>query len=155
MEIKTCKKESFAVIGKEGSTEDGKDFIKKLWDDANQHFHEVEPVAKKDEKGKIAGIWGAMSDMTHSFKPWEENFSKGLYLAGIEAVKDARPPEGWVKWMIPGYEYLYVKNDGADTLSKVLQYIKEHDMELAGAIHDFICQEENGQAYCFFPIRRI
>lgn len=35
------RKESFAVIGKEGSTNDGEGFIQKLWDDANGHFDEV------------------------------------------------------------------------------------------------------------------
>ena len=41
MKIKKCRKESFSVIGKEGSTEDGIGFIQKLWDDANSHFDEV------------------------------------------------------------------------------------------------------------------
>ncbi len=155
MVIKKCIKDSFAVIGKEGSTEDGPDFIKKLWNDANCHFSEVEPVAKKNEMGKIVGVWGAMSDMTRSFKPWEDDFSKGLYLAGIEAAEDARPPEGWVKWIIPGYEYLYVKCEGADTFPKMIQYLKEHNIELAGAVHDFNSPEENGQPYMFFPVRKI
>lgn len=34
-------KESFVVIGKEGSTLDGDGFIQKLWADANSHFDEV------------------------------------------------------------------------------------------------------------------
>lgn len=41
MEIYKCIKESFAVIGKEGSTYDGAGFIQTLWDDANSHFDEV------------------------------------------------------------------------------------------------------------------
>ena len=56
MKIKKCKKESFAVIGKEGATTDGIDFIQKLWDDANSHFGEVSHLAKKDENGNISGI---------------------------------------------------------------------------------------------------
>ena len=74
--IKVIKK-AFVVIGKEGSTSDGKDFIQKLWDDANNHFNEVAHLAKKDAKGNIVGIWGAMSDISHAFKPWEDNFSQG------------------------------------------------------------------------------
>lgn len=54
--IKVIKK-AFVVIGKEGSTSDGKDFIQKLWDDANNHFNEVAHLAKKDAKGNIVGIW--------------------------------------------------------------------------------------------------
>jgi len=34
MEVIKCRKKSFPVIDKEGSTEDGIGFIQKLWDDA-------------------------------------------------------------------------------------------------------------------------
>lgn len=82
MKLTKCSKESFVVIGKEGSTNDGEGFIQKLWENANSHFHEVEHLAKRNETGGIAGIWGAMSDFSHSFLPWEDGFSKGVYLAG-------------------------------------------------------------------------
>ena len=87
-------KEKFVVIGKEGSTLDGEGFIQKLWDDANSHFSEVAHLAKKDANGGIVGIWGAMSDISRSFKPWEDGFSKGLYLAGVECVDNAEAPDG-------------------------------------------------------------
>ena len=77
MKIERCIKESFAVIGKEGSTLDGPNFIQKLWEDANAHFGEVQHLAKKDAQGKLLGIWGAMSDFSRSFTPWEADFSKG------------------------------------------------------------------------------
>lgn len=51
MKIEKCQKESFVVIGKEGATTDGDDFIQKLWDDANSHFGEVSHLVKKDENG--------------------------------------------------------------------------------------------------------
>ena len=72
------RKEAFVVIGKEGSTSDGEGFIRKLWDDANGHFSEVAHLAKKDAAGRLVGIWGAMSDFSHAFKPWEDvcHFSK-------------------------------------------------------------------------------
>ena len=155
MEINKCIKESFSVIGKEGSTNDGKNFIQRLWKDANENFQEVEHLAKKDSNGKILGIWGAMSDFTHSFKPWEDNFSKGLYLAGIEVIDDSIPPEGWTKWTIPGYEYIYVKVNEPDIFIKVIKYLKDNNLELVGAVHDFNCPEENGQGYMFFPIRKL
>jgi predicted transcriptional regulator YdeE len=154
MEINTCKKESFLVIGKEGSTNDGKDFIPKLWAEANSHFHEVEPFAKKDESGNILGIWGAMSDLSRSFQPWEDNFSKGLYLAGIEVRENTKAPTGWTSWTIPAYEYIYVKNNGVDTFSDVITYMKEHDIVLVGAVQEFTCPEE-GQGYLFFPIAKL
>ena len=34
MKIESCIKESFSVIGKEGSTEDGAGFVQNLWADA-------------------------------------------------------------------------------------------------------------------------
>ena len=69
MKVERCVKESFVVIGKEGSTLDGEGFIQRLWVDANSHFGEVQHLAKKDENGNISGIWGAMSDFSRSFNP--------------------------------------------------------------------------------------
>ena len=82
LNIQKIVKPSFAVIGIEGSTDDGEDFIPMLWSDANAHFDEVSPVASRDENGALLGIWGAMSDETRSFLPWTDGFSHGLYLAG-------------------------------------------------------------------------
>lgn len=152
MKIEKCEKESFVVIGKEGSTADGADFIQRLWDDANSNFEEVRHLAKKDEKGNICGIWGAMSDLSRSFNPWED-FSRGLYLAGVECENDARAPEGWTKWTIPSYEYIYVEHEDENTFSDVIQYLKDNNMSLVGAVHDFTCPQ-TGKNYMFFPIRK-
>lgn len=154
MEINKCKKESFSVIGKEGSTNDGDGFIQNLWADANAHFNEVADLTKKDENGNLLGIWGVMSDLTHSFKPWEDNFTKGLYLAGVEVNDHTEAPVGWVKWTIPSYEYLYVKNKGLDTFKDIIEYLQENKMNLVGAFHDFTCPE-SGEQYMFFPIGRL
>ena len=154
MKIEKCIKESFVVIGKEGTTLDGSDFIQKLWEDANSHFSEVQQLAKKDEHGNIVGIWGAMSDYTRSFKPWEDNFSKGLYLAGVECDDNAEAPEGWTKWVIPGYEYIYAECEDDNTFVRVINYMSQNDITLAGAVHDFTCPE-TGKNYMFFRIRSI
>lgn len=154
MEINKCMKESFVVIGKEGSTNDGDGFIQKLWEDANSHFGEVEHLAKKDNNGNIAGVWGAMSDFSRSFLPWEDGFTKGLYLAGVECIDTVEAPEGWTKWIIPGYEYIYVENEGGESFVKVMEYLKENEMELVGAVHDFNCLE-TGKSYLFFPVRKL
>jgi hypothetical protein len=79
MEIKKCIKESFSVVGKEGSTNDGDGFIQKLWEDANNHYNEIVALVKTDKNGNPVGFWGAMSDFSRSFKPWEYNLSKGIY----------------------------------------------------------------------------
>ena len=151
MKIEKCSMESFVVIGKEGSTLDGPGFIQRLWEDANSHFAEVQYLAKKDENGNLLGIWGAMSDLSRSFRPWEDNFTKGLYLAGVQCEDGAEAPEGWTKWTVPGYEYLYAECEGDDTFVKVLEYMQENGLTLAGAVHDFTCPE-TGKNYMFFPI---
>lgn len=154
MTIEKRIKDAFVVIGKEGSTLEGPGFIQKLWADANSHFGEVQPLAKKDENGNLVGIWGAMSDCSHSYNPWEDGFTKGLYLAGVECVDDARAPEGWTKWIIPGYEYLCAEVESERTFSDVLDYMNTNSIALAGAVHDFTCPT-SGKNYMFFPIRTI
>jgi predicted transcriptional regulator YdeE len=154
MEIRKCIKETFSVIGKEGSTNNGEGFIQKLWGDANSHFNEIASLGKKDDQGNLLGIWGVMSDFSRSFNPWENDFTKGLYLAGIEVEDDAEPTQDWVKWTIPSYEYIYVKNENQDTFTDVIKYMNENNLQLAGAVHDYNCPED-GQGYLFFPIRRL
>lgn len=154
MNVKKLIKESFVVIGKEGSTDDGDGFVGKLWEDANAHFGEIEAIVKKDETGRPFGIWGAMSDFSLSFSPWEDNFSKGLYLAGAECEKEAIPPDGWTKWCIPSFEYVYIENDGMTAFSDGISYLKEQNITLAGAVQEFHCPK-TGKGYLYFPIRKI
>lgn len=153
MKIEKCTKGSFTVIGKEGSTNDGTGFIQRLWDDANSRFGEIAHLAKRDENGGVSGVWGVMTDFSRSFKPWE-NFSEGLYLAGAECVDEAEAPEGWVKWTVPGFEYLYVECENENTFSDMIQYLNDNNIPLEGAVHDFTCPQ-TGKNYMFFPIRRL
>lgn len=153
MEWKTVQKDSFSVIGKQGSTEDGEGFIQRLWQEANSHFSEVAALAKTTPEGGFAGFWGLMSNEGMDFLPWEENFSKGLYLAGVEVRDGAEAPEGWVKWISPAYEYL-VAEAGPDAFSKTLEHLRERGIELAGAVYDFT-DPETGAGYQYFPIRRL
>lgn len=146
-------KESFVVIGKEGSTLDGDGFIQKLWADANSHFEEVRHLAKKDANGNIIGIWGAMSDFSRSFNPWED-FNKGLYLAGVECEDGAEAPDGWTKWIIPGYEYICVEHENDDTFSEAIKYLKDRGIPLVGAVHDFT-SPQTGKNDMLFPIRKL
>lgn len=153
MKIETCIKESFAVIGKEGSTLDGEGFIQRLWADANAHFEEIDALAQKDGDGNLVGIWGVMSDFSRTFQTWE-GFAKGLYLAGVECGKDAEAPDGWTKWVVPGYECVYAECGEDDLFSRVLQYLEDHSIPLVGAVHDFTCPR-TGKSYMFFPVRKL
>ena len=127
--------------------------IKHDWADANSHFAEVAHLAKKGENGNLVGVWGAMTDFSRSFLPWEDDFTKGLYLAGVECGDTAEPPEGWTKWVIPGFEYLRVECDHDTVFPEMIAYLRAHNMTLAGAVHDFTCPR-SGINYMYFPIRK-
>lgn len=51
MNIKRLEKAGFAVIGIEGSTQEGEGFIERLWQEANSRFGEVAHLAKKGRCG--------------------------------------------------------------------------------------------------------
>ena len=154
MNIRTVKKASFSVIGKEGSTKQGPDFVQKLWQEANASFDEVQMLAKRNELGNLVGIWGAMTDMTRGFQPWTNDFSEGLYLAGVECHDDAAAPSGWSKWTIPGFEYLVLKCEENCGFSEMIRYLSENNIELVGAVHDFT-DPATGESYMYFPIAKL
>ena len=154
MFIETVVKEAFCVIGIVGSTDDGEGFGQRLWAEANSLFGEVAHLAIKDSDGNPVGVWGAMSDMSGSFAPWEDGFTRGLYLAGVECEYDAQPPAGWTKWIVPGFEYLRVQCDGSDVFSAMLNHLDENGISLAGAVQDYTCPAE-GKNYMLFPVRRL
>jgi len=147
-------KDAFVIIGREGSTEDGPGFIQKLWDDANSRFGEIAHLAKKDEEGNLAGIWGAMSDFSRSFLPWQEGFSRGLYLAGAECRDDAEAPPGWTKWVVPACEYFCVECDHEGVFPETIAYLQENGISLAGAVHDFTCPR-TAKNHMLFPVRKL
>ena len=99
------------------------------------------------------GIWGAMSDSSHAFNAWEDGFSRGLYLAGVECVDNAEAPAGWTKWIIPGYEYIVVENHNG-AFEDTIKQMNEEGMSLVGAVHDYT-DPATGKGYMYFPIREI
>ena len=147
-------KPAFTVIGMEGSTEDGPGFISALWEKANARFGEVAHLAKTNGDGSLCGVWGAMTDMSRAFLPWENGFTHGLYLAGVEVTDDAQPPEGWARWDIPGFEYVKAANDAPDVFSHTLELLAREGLSLAGAVHDFT-DPATGKSYMLFPIRTL
>lgn len=150
-DIELFRKDAFCVIGKAGSTNDGPDFVRRLWQDANSHFAEVEHLAKRDEKGSLMGVWGIMTNFGFEFLPWEDNFSKGLYLAGLEVETDAVAPKGWKKWIVPGFEYWKVRADSPNTFRQTLTYMQERNQPLAAAVQDFT-DPATGENYMLFPV---
>ena len=156
MEIVTCELPAFSVIGMEGKAEPGHNPAPALWGEANARFGEVEGLALRDENGFPVGFWGAMSDVSRQFLPWED-FSRGLYLAGVQVPASAQPPEGWTKWTRPAFACLRVKAEGeyAAAFRAGLDELKRRGLSLAGAVQDFNCPAEAGQLYLFFPFKRL
>lgn len=152
MGVSRVVKQTFTVIGIEGSTKDGSGFIEKLWNEANARFEEIKDLCKRDEDGAFVGFWGAMSDFSHSFKPWE-GFSQGLYLAGAECEDNAEAPSGWTKWVVPSFEYL--RFDGqVYAFEQAMKYVRDNGFSLAGAVHDFT-DPHTGRGYLYVPINRL
>lgn len=151
MNIERRRLPELTIIGREGSTNDGPSFIQRLWAEANEHFSEIEPLVMREADGTPVGFWGAMSDFSRTFQPWENNFSEGLYLAGAECNSGSNPPDGWTKWIVPSFEYLKVEDAN---FPAVLKYMKENDLPLAGAVHDFT-DPATGKGYMFFPIQKL
>lgn len=156
MEMVMCDLPGFSVIGIEGRAEPGSSPVPALWEEANARFGEVSALAVRDENGVPAGVWGAMSDLTRSFLPWE-GFDRGLYLAGVQVPSAAQPPEGWTKWTLPGFSCLRVKAEGdyAAAFQAGLDELKRRGLSLAGAVQDCHRPAEGGQLYLFFPYRRL
>ena len=152
MSIERVIKRSFTVIGIEGSTDDGGDFIGKLWETANSRFGEIMDLCKRNANGGFAGFWGAMSDFARAFQPWE-NFERGLYLAGAECEDGAEPPAGWTKWVIPSFEYLSFDRGEYD-FGRAMEYVKESGFSASGAVHDFT-DPGTGKGYIYVPIGKL
>lgn len=147
-------KPAFAVMGIEGSTEDGAGFVQRLWEMANSRFPEVAALAERKPDGSLAGVWGAMTDMDRRFAPWTEGFTCGLYLAGVEVRRDAVTPAGWTRWDVPGFEYALMPGDVPDAFMQGLSALREAGLSLAGAVQEFT-DPATGQLLLCFPIRRL
>lgn len=154
MKYEIIAKPAFSVIGKLGSTEEGEGFIGRLWADANAHFSEIAHLAKMNADGSLTGFWGAMSDVSMAFLPWEDGFSKGYYLAGVEAADENEPPCGWVKWRVPGFEYMKLENDAPDAFSRMIGYMQAQGIGLQGAVQE-LNDPVSGRGYLLFPVKRL
>ena len=144
-----------AIIGQEGLCTKEKNVAQDLWKQTNLRFSDIADIGMKNADGSYVGFWGAMSDETMSFMPWADDFSRGLYLAGIEVYEDTAAPDGWVKWVMPARKYLVTEVDldsYEETFRNVINHlIPELGMKLAGAACDFT-EPATGQNKLFFPV---
>ena len=72
----------------------------------------------------------------------------------VAAFPDAEVPDGWTKWVVPGYEYLAIENRRADTFSRMVDYFRENGVKLVGAVQEFT-DPKTQQEYLYFPIRAL
>ncbi len=144
-----------AIIGKEGLCTKEKNTVQDLWQQANSGFGEIADLGMKNADGSYTGFWGAMSDESMAFLPWTDDFSRGLYLAGIEVYEDTPVPEGWVRWVMPARKYLVTdvspETYGETFRDVINRLIPELGMKLAGAVCDFT-EPASGQNQLFFPV---
>lgn len=154
MTVEIYEKPAFSVIGKLGAAPGAAGWIPALWQQANEGFAEIAPLVKRDEAGSPVGFWGAMSNLSGAFRPWEDDFTRGLYLAGAEVRDSVQAPEGWTQWRIPGFVYLKISGPEPDLFRLGLRYLEEHGLTLAGAVQDFT-DPRDGKSYQMFPIWRI
>ena len=147
-----------AIIGKEGLCTEEKNIAQELWQEANSHFDEVAALGMKEPNGAYVGFWGAMSDENRTFQPWTKQFSRGLYLAGIETYADAVAPERWTKWIMPARKYLVVDVEPdryGEIFNEVINVvIPEQKLMLAGAVCDYI-EPLTGKNKMFFPVKAL
>lgn len=142
---------AFRVAGMAGSTDQGAGFIQELWETANARFGEIAAIALRDENG-APRVWGLMSDMSMNFRPWENEFTRGRYLAGAEVAPDAPLPDGWEVWTAPARTYLVAPQDGPDAFSRALAHIAGNGLKLSGAAHDRIVPGSGG--YIYLPVEK-
>lgn len=158
MEIKMIDLQAITVIGKEGLCTAEENIVQQLWQEANSHFDEVAALGMKNSDGTYVGFWGVMSDESKSFRPWTHQFTRGLYLAGVETYADADAPEGWTKWVMPARKYIVadVEPDRyGEIFNEVINnIISEKGMKLAGAVCDYT-EPATGKNKLFFPVESL
>gem|GEM_PF-73499 len=158
MELTIRHLDEFAIIGKMGSTDESADLVKNLWSQTSSHLQEVYSIASKDKSDRLIGFWGGMSSFKKDLAAWEDNFSKGLYLAGVQAAKDASAPTGWEKWTIPSRDYAVAEVPDLakykDTFFSYVYFLLPYNRyQLIGAAFDFNDPKDN-KNYIYFPVEK-
>lgn len=146
-----------SVIGKEGLCTKEHNIVSALWADANAHFDEIAALGMKETNGSYVGFWGLMSDKGMNYHPWEDGFSTGLYLAGLEVDNSCTTPADWVKWTVPERCYLIVEIENGLYQAAFrwgLEELTRRGLRLSGAVCDYT-KPKTGKNYLFFPYEAI
>lgn len=158
MNIEYITKKSFKVLGKlgQGKAENCKQWIYKLWEDANKNISEIKDLISYDINGNAVGIWGIMSDIDEKFERWGDT---GKYLAGYEIDRDIEVPKGWKLMNVPEQTYIVIKCTQENYIdifnSTIEDYIPKNNMKLIGAVHEHYLEASNPQNLeLYFPIAK-
>lgn len=146
-----------SVIGKQGLCTKEKNIVSDLWQEANGHFQEIAGLGMREKDGGYVGFWGMMSDRQMRFLPWEDDYSTGLYLAGLEVNADAAAPAGWVKWTVPARTYLVIEienNRYQEAFRSGLEALPAQGLKLSGAVCDHT-EPSTGKNFLFFPCMKM
>ncbi len=153
MNIKRCRKEAFTVIGKQGTTRDGEDFVNVLWKKANEGMDQIASLVKRDRMGAPVGFWGIRSSLTVPLNEWENG--EGLYLAGLEVEDGSFAPLGWTKWELPASSYVSVEVEDSieKAVSAVKDYAEKNELIIKGAYYEYMNVFLPGKLLLFFPVK--
>jgi len=146
-------KEGFFLVGFDGEGEaaTARDWIPPLWTEFEAAREKLEKFALRDERGRYP-VWGAMTDLAHSFQPWGD---EGKYMAGVESDRymDAL---GFAVWRIPGFRYVRVEatlSTYADVYRETLgKLFPNYGWELVGAVQEYY---QKDRMWLLFPIERL
>lgn len=153
MKIQRLRKDTFTVIGKQGTTADGEDFVNALWKKANEGADEIASLIKRDGKGIPVGFWGLRSSLETPFAEWKDG--EGLYLAGLEVKDDSFAPMGWSKWVVPASVYVSIEVEKSieAAVREVEAYVKKNKLIITGAYHEYMNALLPGRLILFFPVK--
>lgn len=155
METRIVTLPEIEIVGMQGLCTAEHSMVAELWQQANAHFDEIAPIAMREKDGAFVGFWGAMSDISMSFLPWEDGYTRGLYLAGAEVNHGSPAPEGWTKWTLPARTWL-VTDVTAEQYGSIFHEVLEQvipgmGLKLSGAVCDYT-EPRTGKNMLFFPV---
>lgn len=70
-------------------------------------------------------------------------------LAGVECNDDAKAPDGWTKWRIPGYEYICVEREREGCFPESDGVPERQRYSVSGGNPRFYLPEDREKLYVF------
>lgn len=74
-------------------------------------------------------------------------------LAGVECNDDAKAPDGWTKWRIPGYEYICVEREREGCFPESDGVPERQRHSVSGGQSAILPARRQGKIICIFLLR--